>query len=143
MIDSPLSLAGYERGGRRQIRSCVRRQEPTAAWAKARISYFVDYSPVLDGKRRRPEFDRMMAAIEAGSLDALAVREVRHLEDRRNKLESLLRFLEARHVPLISVLEHVDTRTQDVQAALAAFDRYRKRLTRGPFKSAKDRPGGR
>jgi site-specific DNA recombinase len=99
---------GSALGVARQIEDCTREAE-RRGWPVAQV--FTDNDVSATRSKRRPEYERLLSAIEAGILDALVVYDVDRLTRTPAELERFIDLADRHHVALASVGGEVDLAT--------------------------------
>jgi DNA invertase Pin-like site-specific DNA recombinase len=92
----------------RQIDDCTR-EAKRRGWPLAEV--FTDNDVSATRSKRRPEYERLLTAIEAGSIDALVVYDVDRLTRTPAELERFIDLADRHHVALASIGGEVDLAT--------------------------------
>ncbi len=99
---------GSALGVARQIDDCTK-EANRRGWPVAEV--FTDNDVSATKSKRRPEYERLLSAIEAGAVDALVVYDVDRLTRTPAELERFIDLADRHHVALASIGGEVDLAT--------------------------------
>jgi len=99
---------GTALGVGRQIEDCTREAE-RRGWPLSEV--FTDNDVSATKAKRRPEYERLLSAIESGTIDALVVYDVDRLTRTPAELERFIDLADRHHTALASVGGEVDLAT--------------------------------
>jgi DNA invertase Pin-like site-specific DNA recombinase len=99
---------GTALGVGRQIEDCTREAE-RRGWPLSEV--FTDNDVSATKAKRRPEYERLLSAIESGAIDALVVYDVDRLTRTPAELERFIDLADRHHTALASVGGEVDLAT--------------------------------
>ncbi|MFE8884921.1 recombinase family protein [Pseudarthrobacter enclensis] len=99
---------GTALGVSRQIEDCTKEAE-RRGWPLSEV--FTDNDVSATKAKRRPEYERLLSAIESGAIDALVVYDVDRLTRTPAELERFIDLADRHHVALASIGGEVDLAT--------------------------------